>query len=45
MRVLAENTGLVDDVFPSLEERDIHPEKAPTFENLILSLIPKVGDL
>lgn len=39
------NPDLMDQSLPWLEERDSHPEKAPTFENLVLSLIPSEGGL
>lgn len=39
-QVIARNLDLMDDSIPWLEERDSHPEKAQTFDQLILSLIP-----
>ena len=43
--VIARSLDLKDNSLPWLEERDIHPEKAENFEELILSLIPKEGGL
>jgi hypothetical protein len=44
-QVIAQNPDLVDQTLPWLQERDIHPEKAQTFESLILQLIPSEGGL
>jgi hypothetical protein len=41
-QVIAQNPELME-VFLYLQERDIHPEKAETFEELILDLIPQKG--
>jgi hypothetical protein len=38
--VIAQNLDLMDDSIPWMKERDSHPEKAETFEELILQLIP-----
>ena len=43
--VIAQSLDMKDHSLPWLEERDIHPEKAENFEELILSLIPKEGGL
>jgi hypothetical protein len=43
--VIAQNDNLADESLPWIKERDLHPEKAETFENLILSLIPTEGGL
>jgi hypothetical protein len=43
--VIAQNPDLEDQSVPWLKERGSHPEKAETFENLILSLIPSEGGL
>lgn len=42
--VIADNRDLVDSLF-YLAERDSHPERAQSFENLVLSLIPSEGGL
>jgi hypothetical protein len=42
---LAENPALLEQSPGYLQERGTQPEKAPTFENLILSLIPTEGGL
>ena len=39
-QAIAQNPDLTDQSLPWLKERDLHPEKAETFEELILSLIP-----
>ena len=44
-QVIAQNWDLTDVTLPWLLERDIHPERAETFESLILQLIPKEGGL
>ena len=44
-QAIAQNLDLIDQSFPFLRERDIHPEKAETFEELILDLIPREGGL
>ena len=41
---IAQNLDLME-VLPYLQEKGSYPEKAPTFENLILSLIPSEGGL
>ena len=43
--VIARNLDLMDQSIPWLAERDSHPEKAETFEELILRLIPSEGVL
>jgi hypothetical protein len=40
--VIADNPDLVDSL-PYLAERDCRPERAQTFENLVLSMIPSEG--
>jgi hypothetical protein len=42
--VIATNPDLVDSLF-YLQERAREPERAQTFENIILSLIPSEGGL
>jgi hypothetical protein len=42
--VIASNPDLVDSLF-YLEWRDSHPDRAETFENLVLSMIPSEGGL
>jgi hypothetical protein len=44
-QVIAENWDLQDESIPWVLEKDSRPEKAETFENLILSLIPSEGGL
>jgi hypothetical protein len=42
--VIARNPDLVDSLF-YCQCRDSHPERAQTFENLVLSMIPTEGGL
>ena len=42
---LAQNPDVMSECISWLLERDSHPEKAETFESLILSLIPSEGGL
>jgi hypothetical protein len=44
-RAIAQNLDLMDQSLPWLKERGSHPERADTFENLILCLIPSEGGL
>ena len=44
-RAIAQNRDLKDQSIPHLQDRDLHPEEAETFEGLILSLIPTEGGL
>ena len=44
-QVIAQNLDLKDEAMPHLEERDLHPEKADSFESLILQLIPSESGL
>lgn len=44
-QAIAQNPDLRDKSLPWLRERDSHPEKAETFEELILRLIPSEGGL
>ena len=43
--VLAQNLDVREDSIPWVLERDSHPERAETFESLILSLIPSESGL
>jgi hypothetical protein len=43
--VIAQNLDLEDQSVPWVQEHNSHPERAETFENLILSLIPTEGSL
>src|ERR1700759_75984 len=43
--VIARNSDLMDETMPHLEERGVQPEKAESFEGLILQLIPSEGGL
>jgi hypothetical protein len=44
-RAIAQNLDLLDQSMPYLRERDVRPDKAESFEVLILSLIPTEGGL
>jgi hypothetical protein len=44
-QVIAQSLDLDDQSVPWLKERGCHPEKAGTFESLVLSLIPSEGGL
>ena len=43
--VLAQNPDLTDQSLSWVQQQDSHPEKAQTFESLILDLIPSEGGL
>ena len=44
-QVIARNLDLMDQSIPWLKERDSRPDKAETFESLILSLLPTESGL
>jgi len=44
-QVIARNPDLMGDSLPHLQERDLHPEKAESFESLVLQLIPSESGL
>jgi len=44
-RVIAQNPDMEDQSIPWIREHGEHPERAETFENLILTLIPMEGGL
>ena len=44
-QVIAQNLDLMDQSLPYIREKDLHPERAATFESLILSLVPSESGL
>ncbi len=44
-QVIALNLDLMDQSLPYLREREVRPDKAESFEGLILSLVPSEGGL